>query len=658
METSDKYSISGLLVWIAILFFYPIIGQTLDLVSVLSGAVFIVGAWSLGILVLFRVESINLLRGIVKDGIAILLGTVAMFWIYFMFSESFHETIFYAFSISLFLGVLALKRVTLLNIDLSTLITIVIVIIFITIIRESSDLLRSYSEGPIRFRLEHWDPIYSTSIVASLRFGVLEAIYQVGTPLNDQLGSYFAPAVFSASTDISSHISLYGCWMPFYKILGYLTITEFVLKIAATKYSLWHKPLIVLLFFFLPPLHPEYLLKLDVEKFIWLGTGYVLPQVGIPLTMSFVWISIIGIIVFYRNTMKYNFLSGVLMVALISLLLLVKIPMYFPFTVFLGVIAIYQAMKRNYDLFIVCFFSLLVSVVFYYFNYTQDGQTEVTFSFGWILIEYAALLGSKSMWMGLAVISSMMLIWGGIRYLGLFLLVKSDNQDNNNKIVVLATVISLGASLLMCMIVKILYLDESGAVLYDGTFDIEQFLKCAFGLLGIVTIAGFISIFDQREPRRLFYFSLVLCIVWSGLALASIVKRDIEMTLISTKWYDEVTKEMLALKPKLSVINSSNVYSGQYLTATDLGKFWVSTVGKEGGYNLSTLNSWRWKVMDQCLSTDSSIQTQAYKTLIDNEVDVIIASPETKDQLALFAKYNKLEFPPGKWLIQLQPSKR
>lgn len=62
--------------------------------------------------------------------------------------------------------------------------------------------------------------------------------------------------------------------------------------------------------------------------------------------------------------------------------------------------------------------------------------------------------------------------------------------------------------------------------------------------------------------------------------------------------------------------------------------------------------------MDQCLSTDSSIQTQAYKTLIDNEVDVIIASPETKDQLALFAKYNKLEFPPGKWLIQLQPSKR
>ncbi|HHZ64522.1 MAG TPA: hypothetical protein EYN51_03325 [Flavobacteriales bacterium] len=151
---------------------------------------------------------------------------------------------------------------------------------------------------------------------------------------------------------------------------------------------------------------------------------------------------------------------------------------------------------------------------------------------------------------------------------------------------------------------------------------------------------------------------MALCVGWSGLAVASIVKRDLDMERIHTEWYTEVKKEMLTVKPRLSVINSSNVYSGQYLTASDLGKFWVSTVSKEGGYNLSNANSWRHEVMDQCISSDTLKQQKAYQLLLDNNVNVIIASPETKDQLALFAKYNKLEFPPGKWLIQLQPSKR
>ena len=46
--------------------------------------------------------------------------------------------------------------------------------------------------------------------------------------------------------------------------------------------------------------------------------------------------------------------------------------------------------------------------------------------------------------------------------------------------------------------------------------------------------------------------------------------------------------------------------------------------------------------MDQCLSEDSEIQIEAYQTLLENKVDVIIASPETKVQLERFARTNNL----------------
>ena len=49
--------------------------------------------------------------------------------------------------------------------------------------------------------------------------------------------------------------------------------------------------------------------------------------------------------------------------------------------------------------------------------------------------------------------------------------------------------------------------------------------------------------------------------------------------------------------------------------------------------------------MESCLSADSADQVRAFQVLLENQVDVIIASPETKEQIALFAKTNKLELP-------------
>ena len=127
------------------------------------------------------------------------------------------------------------------------------------------------------------------------------------------------------------------------------------------------------------------------------------------------------------------------------------------------------------------------------------------------------------------------------------------------------------------------------------------------------------------------------------------------MTPYDAKWYYEVKEELLSLKPDLASINPSVTYSGQLLVAADLGKFWVTTRRKGGGYSTSNINSWRWEVMDQCISADSSYQMIAYQTLIDNDVDVIIATQDTIEQLQLFAKYNKLELPVGvNWLLPLR----
>jgi len=645
-------------VWIVVLFFYPVIGNTVDLNSIVSGIIFTTGAWSLGILILYRVECINELRGIAKDGIAILLGAIVFFWLLFALPLLFNNAVFYGLTILFLLSVVMLKRVQPLSFDLGSLLAISLGLFYFTVLSIDKELTYALGSEPIQVASDIWDAFYYTSIVASMKTGALTAIFEVGTPLNYQLGSFFAPASFSGLTQISSHISLWGCWMPFYKILGLLLIAEFVLIIAQVRYAVWQKAIVVFLFIFLIPLHPEYILKLEYEKFILKGMGYLIPETSPPTAMSFAWISLIGIAVLSGKTMKYNLYTSIFIILLLSALILVKVPMFIPFAVFIGIISLALAAKKNYQLFLICCFSFFLSVVIYKFNYGDEGQSVVSFKIGYLPLLFAKYAGFTNILAGYAVLFVMLLFYGGLRYLGLYFLWKN-HSVNLNVTIVTALLLSILAAVLIASSFNIVYLNPAGEF-YDGTMDLDQFVRASFGLMGIIPAAGFILIFYGNSSKRLKQISIGLCICWSGLAFVGMTneERD-DVKPVNTSWYDEVKEEMRTHKPKLSAIHSSSKYSGQQLAADDLGVFWVSTIGKEGGYNLSNKNYWRGKVMDLCLSSDSSIQIQAYQTLIENNVDAIIASPETIKELKLFAKYNKLKQPAGlQWIYPLQQADR
>ena len=644
----------------AVLFFFPLIGRTLSVIEVLSGAVFVTGAWATGIVLLTRIESITSLHSITKDGIAILLGSLVLFSIIYLIPQGYSHILFYCVTCIALLSILLFKRVQVVCLDFGSLLAIAVVIIYYGLLRESGDYVRSVMEEPVHFVGEIWDPVYYTAIVSSMKHGTFNAIFEVGTPINYQIGSFIAPAAFSGLTGISSHVSLWGCWMPFYKVIGLLSISEFILKISLVRYSVWTKPLIVTLFFFLAPLHPEYILKLDFEKFIWLGSGYLIPGGSPPFTMSLAWMGLIGLIVFSSlttsNEFKYNWYSSILLVVLISSLELVKIPMYFPFAVFIGVIALSQIRKRNFHLFLICFASLIISIFIYQYNYDETGQTQVTLKFGWMPLHFASLADFKGILSGFGVIAAVYLIWGGIRYLGLYLLLKKGNfKSYTNNTIIVAILISICLSTLVASSFEILYVNAEGKTLVDGTFDLEQFVRGAFGILGVVSIAGFINLFYTTVKGRLKKVTVIVVIIWCMLAIVSTLNMHSRITPSDSSWYREVRLEMGDLRFQLATIFPSNKYPGQLLVAADLGAFWVTARGNTGGFSLSNANSWRHEVMDQCISADTLEQQKAYQILIDNNVDVIIASPETKNQLALFAKYNKLEFPSGKWLIPLKP---
>lgn len=630
--------------------------------EILSGVFFILGAWAMGITFLVKMASISSLDGIVKDGIAILFGSITLFLIIYLVPAVYSQLVYYCLICIVLSNIVFFKRAQILAKDLGSLLAIGVVLVYYGLLRESGDHIRSLMEEPVHFIDEIWDPVYYTAIVSSMKYGTFNAIYEVGTPINYQIGSFIAPSAFSGLTGISSHVSLWGCWMPFYKVIGLLSISEFVLKIALVRHSVWTKPLIVVLFFFLAPLHPEYILKLDFEKFIWLGSGYLIPGGSPPFSMSIAWVGIIGIIVFSSvsssRAFQYDWYSLTLLVALISSLILVKIPMYFPFAVFIGVVALAQVKKRNFQLFFICLASLIISILIYQYNYDETGQTQVSLKFGWMPLHFANLAGLKGIFPGIAVIAIVFLIWGGIRYVGLYLLLKiMDFKSYINNTIAVAIIMSILLSTLIASSFEILYVNAEGVALYDGTFDLEQFVRGAFGILGVVSIAGFLNFFYSTVDSRLKKALVAVVMMWCTLALVSTLNIRAQITSSDSVWFQQVKLEMLDITPQLTTILPSDEYSGQLLVAADLGAFWVTARGHTGGFSLSNNNSWRHDVMDQCISPDSSDQIQAYQTLIENEVDVLIASPETKDQLALFAKYNKLEFLSGKWLIQLQPVK-
>jgi hypothetical protein len=281
----------------------------------------------------------------------------------------------------------------------------------------------------------------------------------------------------------------------------------------------------------------------------------------------------------------------------------------------------------------------------------------VSFSFGYLAEVYAGLAGMEGMLPGLAVLLIMFVIWGGIRFLGLFFLVKSDNAKiNSSNSIVVGLIISMLCCFMMGMIFEINYVDGNGKVLYTGIQDLEQFIRGSYGLLTVVTIAGFLYFIHGEVSKNMRRASIAVTTIWCLLTLMSTHQRSVESRSLNIPWYAEVEHEIDVLDAKLAATHPSSIYSGQFLAATGMCDFWVAVRAKVGGYNLSNVNAWRYEIMDHCLSSDSTEQVQAYHKLLENKVDVLVASPETKGQLALFARRNNLELPADfKWVYPLRP---
>jgi hypothetical protein len=520
------------------------------------------------------------------------------------------------------------------------------------------DFKRVLSELPIHYDKEIWDSIYFTTIITSLRHGPLAtAWYELGTPLNYQTGGYFAPSGFAACSGISSHVVLWGIWMPFYKTLTYVMVADVAFTFLNIKEkNFWLRPSIVLMFLLLTPLHPLYLLKLDFKNIIFLGDGYLLPGGNPSFTSSFPWMFAAFILFIANIRNELNLFSRCIFILITAFLVLLKIPMAFAFFVFIGFTTLLLTIKsRNWRLFFEVLIAGLLALIFYKINYADNGLSRISLKFGYLFDTYAKLAGFKSLYIGILVVGLLYIIWGSIRFLGIYFLWRKNDESTQ---IYKFTSISVIVTLLTCTLIPSfltnkLY-DINNKYILDATFDFEQFIRATFLLITITAIFGFVQLLGDQalKYKKVIIFTLI---IWCTLSFSSLVVRSLNQhaQVENCDWVTEVVSELKEAKPALSAMVPSNTYSGQMLVANDLGPFWVSVAIKEGGYNMNNKNSWRWQIIYNCVSDSIAQQKNAYAVLKKEGVSLIIMNPDTKDKLKTFQKNNGITESKFKWLLVL-----
>lgn len=493
------------------------------------------------------------------------------------------------------------------------------------------------------------DSYFFTSLVASVRQGsIFSAVYEVNSPINYQLLPFFIPALWADMLHLSSHQALWALASPFYKVMAILLTYElsyYFLKDKVSRTNYWFMLLAVFLPILLAPLHPLYLLKLNIKNFIFNGMGYLVPAgtVTYPLSIA---LFLLCLLLFCNIDWKSKKISGdkLFFIISFSILVLAKIPIYIAFLFFLGAIVLKRVLfdKENIMRYVGCFLAslLLTYLLFRLCMGHSPLRAKNYFKYGYLNDLFAEWYhkGSKGFVNNLVITGIILYtytIWIGVKFIGLGALIKTKTKKLNE--FAIGALISLLCTTLLASFLRMEAIDKNNHMIADMTFNIQQFIRSGFYLVSIVSSIGILYFFYSCAVKK-FYFraAMFIIITWCAIALTTILYYTVEKMKTTddqkVAWYDVNYKLLRTGKYNdgLITVNPGGFMYGIMISSSDYGKYWSAMNRTGTNYNSTSKNEYRWDIFERLITHPEEKDLLKMKS---EGVKYIISTPQDSSQL-------------------------
>jgi hypothetical protein len=652
----------------------PLLSRTLRPIEVGLSALALFGGWAIGTLVINRVESLNEMSGLSRDGVALVVGTCLMLPICALpMAEPY---------IKILLGCLCVisltissyfRRPTFAAPNTAELMAVIVAFTLATLLSVGNgDLMRGSTRLPVTQTASLTEGIFDgeffTSMVATMRHGTItSAIFEKGSPLAYQIVGGFAPAAFAAASGAPSQVALWGVWVPLFKILGLLLIAEVAVRFVSPIYRsrIWICALAIGLFVFLQPLHPRYLMKGVPQNFVWPGMGWVWGGLELSTIAGIVWAGLALVMAFPATpTRRPNRSELVFLGVVVATLLSVKVPIFFAVGSFLTTVGLIRAWRGDRSLIYTLVLAAPFSVLIYWWAF-QGSTISSSFGFGYLPRYFAGLFkisggGPRVLVIGTLAGLALIGLWGAIRWFGIAFLFWGLDRIGLKERGQEAAVATVAALLACSAVATCLNIVQhrgvalnSQAETTDQGFNLLQFPTAAFFMVSVFGLTGLLGwILSQQGVMRRVSISVVG--VWCLLAAISLVLANTHAPkTIDDNWLKAVLQEIGNSNHGLMAIDPSLSYPGLSITSADVGPFWVA----QNHINKTAAISYRWKVFDDALSGDATRQISACEKLKDEGVDTLIATVETESQIENFSRVCDFQRPAGnRWVWHLIPN--
>lgn len=475
--------------------------------------------------------------------------------------------------------------------------------------------------------------------------------FDAGAHLIYQPISFLPPSLFSKIADIPAQVSLWGIWMPFYKVSGPLIIIMAVIKNFKSGQSnkWWILPLGILMFYALAPINPKYILSLEFDKIIWLGSGYVLPGGNPPFSVTFI---LGGIIIYlFFSKQKKSLIDKILLVVLVALSINAKVAFYLPMGIFLGVYSFYRYFQHNEKTnLLLLLISVPLAILIYLYPFTSSGSAQFSLKPGYYLGWFMSNAGVQSILKGFIAMIVTLTLWGAIRWLILFIGIVKNRKEVLP--VFVASFIAFFAALSLPSLLNLKLLSPNGEMLQDLTFDLVQFVRGAYLIFTFAALITIFIIWNNFVGKKYVVLSLMS---FSLLLYFSNIYNGVNKTFQeeNQSWRNEVRAELdNAEINNLLAIKGSRKYSGQLLAAEGYGPWWFTTKRGDGsGYIMSNKNFYRSQLVDSLFYGANPVKS--LEIMKNEQVECFIATPDTKPKLdSIIQESHKYIYQPkgNKWL--------